>query len=530
MKRREFLAAGSAASAAALAAPATAQAPRTITFGQSTQVNALDPAQGAPTTYPGGYEVAYCLYDRLVDFDADMKFVPQLATAWELASDLKSVRFALRQGAKFHDGTAVDAAAVKANIERLMDKARNPTNRPLWDPVSAVEVVDAQTVVVRTANPYAPILNSFAHASGSLVSPAAIEKHGEKGIAQNPVGAGPYRLEAFAAGQEITLAAFDGYWGGKPPVDRLVFKYVKEAPTRVAALRTGAVDVIDAVPVQQIAQLRREAGIQVSTKPSLRPLGLAINMTRPPFDDVRVRHALNHAIPVTQIAERAFFGFAKTADSPLAFDTPGYRKAGAYPYSVDRAKALLAEAGFKPGAGGVLEKDGKPFKLTLLASDGLLPGDVSVAEIAQNAFKQIGIDASILKIEAGSYYNALRVERAALTWDLALFGFNPSNASGLYHMESLFKSNADDAKPPVVWNIGRYRNEKVDALLAQANADPAADKRDAALGEAQKLVWDDAPYVWLYVPENGTATRAGVEGVELWPIVFTILRRARAKA
>ena len=531
MKRRDFMAAGSAASAtAALAGPAAAQAPRTITIGQSTAVNALDPAQGAPATYPGGYEVAYCLYDRLVDFDSDLKFVPQLAASFELAPDLKSVRFRLRANAKFHDGTPVDAAAVKFNVERLMDKARNPTNRPLWDPVVAVEIVDPLTVVVRTGAPYAPLLNSFAHGSGSLVSPAAIEKHGEKGIAQHPVGAGPYRLETFSAGQEIVLAAFDGYWGGKPPVDRLAFKYVKEAPTRIAALRTGALDVIDAVPVQQIAVLRRESGVQVVTRPSLRPLGLAINMTRPPFDDVRVRHALNHAIPVAAIAERAFFGFAKASDSPLAFDTPGYRRAGAYPYSVDRAKALLAEAGFRPGAGGVLEKDGKPFKLTLLASDGLLPGDVSVAEIAQASFKQLGIDATIQKVEAGSYFSALRVERAALTWDLALFGFNPSNASGLYHLESLFKSNEDDAKPPVVWNIGRFRNPKVDALLAEANTDPSAAKRDAALGEAQKLVWDDAPYVWLYVPENGTAVRAGVEGDELWPIVFTIMRRARAKA
>jgi ABC-type transport system substrate-binding protein len=466
----------------------------------------------------------------LVDFDADMKFIPQLAEAWEVAGDLKSVRFKLRANARFHDGTPVDAAAVKFNVERLVDKDRNPTNRPLWNPISAVEIVDPLTVVVRTSEPYAPILNSFAHASGSLVSPAAVQKFGEKGIAQNPVGAGPYRLENFAAGQEIALVAFDGYWAGKPPVERLVFKYVREAPTRIAALRTGAVDVIDAVPVQQIAALRRESGIQVITRPSLRPIGMAINMTRPPFDDLRVRHALNHAIPVQAIAERAFFGFAKTADSPLAFDTPGYRRAGAYPFSVDRAKALLAEAGFKPGAGGIVEREGKPLKLTLLASDGLIPGDVSVAEIAQSSFKNVGIDATIQKIEAGSYFNALRVERAQLTWDLAIFGFNPSNASGLYHMESLFKSNADDAKAPAVWNIGRYRNAKVDELLLKANTDPSPAARDGALGDAQKLVWDDAPYVWLYVPENGTATRAGVEGVELWPIVFTILRRARLKA
>ena len=109
-----------------------------------------------------------------------------------------------------------------------------------------------------------------------------------------------------------------------------------------------------------------------------------------------------------------------------------------------------------------------------------------------------------------------------------MFGFNPSNASGLYHLESLFKSNKDDSTKPDVWNAGRYRNEKVDALLAQANSDPDAAKQAAFLGEAQKLIWDDAPYLWLQINENVSAVRKGVLGVEVWPIVFTCLRRAKA--
>jgi ABC-type transport system substrate-binding protein len=536
MHRRTALALLSAAAAApvslgaALRALAQSTPARTLTYGQSGGVTALDPAQGSFATYPAGYEVAYCLYDRLVDFDENLRFVPQLAESWDTASDLKSIRFRLRKNVRFHDGAPFNARAVKFNIERLMDKSRNPTNRPLWDPVADADVVDDHTVVIRTRTPYSQLLNSLAHGSCSIVSPAAVEKHGDKGIVQNPVGAGPYRLEAFTPGQEVTLQAFDGYWGGKPATSRLVFKYMLEAATRIAALRTGAVDIIDSVPVQLVAGLRREASLEVLVRPSLRPMGLAINLSRPPYDDVRVRRALNHAIPVETIAERVFFGFARASDSPLAFDTQGYQKQRPYEYSVAKAKALLAEAGFKPGAGGQLERDGKPLKMTLLASEGLFPGDVSIAEIAQRAFQQVGIDVTINKVERGAYFDLLRQERAALGFDLAVFGFNPSNASGLYHLESLFKSNADDATRPTVWNMGRYRNPKVDELLAQANATPDPAKQQAAMGEAQRIVWDDAPYVWLHVNQNVTAVRKGVKGVELWPIVFTIPRRARVEA
>jgi ABC-type transport system substrate-binding protein len=536
MNRRRALAAISAAAVSPLAlgsplrALAQATAGRTLTYGQSGGVTALDPAQGSFATYPAGYEVAYCLYDRLVDFDENLRFVPQLAESWEAAADLRSIRFRLRRNVRFQDGTPFNAQAVRFNVERMMDRTRTPTNRPLWDPVAGADVVDDHTVVIRTRAPYSQLLNSLAHGSGSQVSPAAVEKHGEKGIAQNPVGAGPYRLESFTPGQEVVLRAFDGYWGGKPATDRLVFKYILEASTRIAALRTGSVDVIDSVPVQLVAGLRREPNVDVLVRPSLRPMGLAVNLSRPPYDDARVRRALNHAIPVQTIAERVFFGFAKASDSPLAFDTQGYQKQAPYEYSVEKARALLAEAGFRPGASGQLERDGKPLRMALLASEGLFPGDVSIAEIAQRAFQQVGIDVTITKIERGSYWDTLRQERAALNFDLAVFGFNPSNASGLYHLESLFKANADDAARPTVWNFGRYRNPRVDELLAQANTNPDPARQTAAMAEAQRIVWQDAPYVWLHVNQNVTAFRKGIRGVELWPIVFTIVRRARVEA
>ncbi len=523
MQRRQLLSVlGNTAVAGALLRPdlrALAQTKRdTLTYGQGTAVLTLDPAQGAFTGYPAGYEAALCVYDRLLDFDAQMKIVPQLAESFSFAPDLMSATLKLRAGAKFHDGTAVDSAAVKVNLERLIDKARNPTNRPLWDPLASVDTPDARTVVVKLKIPFSQLPNSLAHGSGSLVSPAALKQFGESGIAKNPVGAGPYKVATFTPGQELVLEAFDGYWGGAPATRRIVFKAIPEAATRISALRTGAVDVIDNIPVALVGQLKQDPAVEVVSAPSLRPIGCAFNLSRDTLKDPRVRQALNMAVPVKTIAERVFFNFAKAPDSPLAFNTTGYQSVAPLVYDVAKAKALLAEAGYGPA---------KPLTLKLFVSQGLFPGDVSVAEIVANALQQVGAKVEITKIEGASYWDAIRQDRANMQWDLAMFGFNPSNASGLYHLNSLFKSNADDAGKPDVWNIARYRNADVDRLLKEADATPDAKKQAEAMAKVQEIVWKDNPYLWLQINENVTAVRKGTTGVEVWPIIFTVVRRAK---
>ncbi|HLJ06229.1 MAG TPA: ABC transporter substrate-binding protein, partial [Acetobacteraceae bacterium] len=252
MHRRDFLSTLAAtpvamASLGALRAHAQATASTSLTYGQSTAVTTLDPAHGSYTLYPGGSEAALCVYDGLLTFAPDMKIIPQLAESWTMAADLRSCTLKLRAGARFQDGTPVDVAAAKANLERLMDKQRNPTNRPLWDPLSAVETPDARTVIIHLSQPFSQLPNSLAHVSGGLVSPTAIAKYGDTGIAKNPVGAGPYKVTSFDPGQQLVLEAFDGYWGGKPKTARLTLRAITEPSTRVAALHTKAADVIDAV-------------------------------------------------------------------------------------------------------------------------------------------------------------------------------------------------------------------------------------------------------------------------------------------
>ncbi|HEY7579624.1 MAG TPA: ABC transporter substrate-binding protein [Acetobacteraceae bacterium] len=515
--RRDFIALAGAA--LALRAHAQGAPASSLTYGQSVGVLTLDPVHGSYTLYPAGSEAALCLYDGLLTFAPDMTIVPQLAESWAMADDLKSCTLKLRAGARFHDGTPVDAAAVKFNIERLMDRQRNPTNRPLWDPVAGVETPDAATVVLHLSQPFAQLPNSLAHVSGALVSPAAVAKLGEDGIAKNPVGAGPYRMASFDPGQQLVLEAFDGYWGGRPKTVKLILKTIADPSTRVAALRTGAADVIDSVPVALVGGLKDDPHVEIIHVPGLRPIGFVINLTRPPLADLRVRQALNLAIPVETIASKVFFGYARAPDSPLAFNTEGYARVSRLVYDPGKAKALLEAAGFGPE---------KPLELAMFVSQGLFPSDVSVGEVVANALAQVGVKVAITKIEAGSYWDAMRQDRANIKWDIAMFGFNPANASGLYHLASLFKSNKDDAARPDVWNLGRYRNPEVDRLLEAAGTE--ADRKQAAadLAKAQAIIWNDAPYIWLQINENVSAVKRPVSGVEVWPILFTNVRHAAA--
>ena len=160
------------------------------------------------------------------------------------------------------------------------------------------------TIIIRLSQPFSQLPNSLAHVSGGLVSPAAIEKYGDTGIAKNPVGAGPYSVVSFDPGQQLVLEAFDGYWGGKPKTARLTLKAITEPSTRVAALRTERRRRHRRVPVALVAQLKAGPRPEIIAVPGLRPIGFVINLTRPKLADLRVRQALNLAVPVETIASK----------------------------------------------------------------------------------------------------------------------------------------------------------------------------------------------------------------------------------
>ena len=522
---RRTLAAAAAGTLLTLGGAAAGPDDNSLIYGQSLPITDIGPAFNAFLQYPSGYEAGFVLYDRLVTFDNQLQFQPQLAESWTIAEDQESVTFTLRSGATFHDGTPIDAEAIRFNIERMMDPEINTTNRPLWDPIAGADVVDERTIRLRTKGPYALLLNTLAHGSGAILSPTAIMANGQESETQAPVGSGPYRLDSFNPGLELVLVPHDGYWAGPPALDRIVFRYIPEASTRVSALQSGDVDVIDGVPTHLIAQIESDADLQLLSAPSLRPMGFALQTTVPPLDNPEVRRALNHAVPVEAIAEKLFLGQARASDSPLAFNTFGHHGNDRYQHDPDMAREMLAAAGLADGDGnGILELDGADISLTLLVPEGQFANDVLIAETVAAALQEVGIGISIRKIEKSSFWDTLRLPVAEAGWQIGMFGFNPSNASGLYHLDSMYTSNPDNAGRPAVWNITRYSNAEVDALLEQAKGTVDGAARAALLAEAQQMIWADSPYIWLQVNNIISAARADLGGVEVWPVIFTIVR------
>ena len=170
----------------------------------------------------------------------------------------------------------------------------------------------------------------------------------------------------------------------------------------------------------------------------------------------------NLAVPVEAIASKVFFGYARAPDSPLAFNTEGYAPVSKLVHDPAQAKALLGAAGFGPE---------KPLELAMFVSQGLFPSDVSVGEVVANALTQVGVKVADHQDRGRILLGRDAAGSRNIKWDIAMFGFNPANASGLYHLASLFKSNKDDAARPDVWNMGRYRNPEVDRLLDAAGSE-----------------------------------------------------------
>ncbi len=495
----------------------------TLTYAQNLPITSPDPVN--PQAYPSAYEANYTIYNNLVTFDRDLTIVPDLAESWEHSEDHLTWTFHLRGGVTFHDGTPFNAQAVEAHIKRIQDPATASPNANLWAHITGVTVVDDQTIQLQTEQPFGPMLNYLAHGSGGIESPTALQQYGEA-YAQHPTGTGPYKLENFNQGTELVLARNDAFYGGAPALGRIIMRAVPEAGSRVLLLDAGEADLANDVPPEEADRLATGDGLQLIRQSGLRTFWMEFNLNRDVFKDLKVRQALNHAVNKESIVANLFLGYATVLDSPASPTIKGHVAADAYPYDPERAKQLLAEAGWTPGDGNVLQKDGVPLKFTINTAEGEYPKDIQVVEAVQADLRAVGCDVEIWKVEAAARWDYLRLPPNEAEYDMLIFGFNPSNGDLGYHMNSLFRSNSDPAKKPDVWNLMWYSNPEVDRLLNEAQNTVIEEARYDLLGQAQKLIWDDAPMIWLYVPDILVGARQNVQDAYIWPTVFTVVRQA----
>jgi ABC-type transport system substrate-binding protein len=501
-----------------------------LTYGHSVPITKLSPDRGTYLQFASGYEAAILLYDELVNFDEQLNPLPGLATSWEVSPDGKRWTLELREGVKFHNGDPFDAEVACWNIARWMDSDIYPTDRSLRDPIAGCKVVSPYVIEVAMKEPFSSFVRSLMFPGAAITTPTVYEENGHEWYATHPVGTGPFKVEEFDVGKRLVLTANDQYWGGKPTVDRIVFEYLPESYSRVAALKAGEVDVIDKVPPHMARELEAYPDFRVEGVPSTRLMKLFAYLLHEPLDDVGVRRALSLAVPRTAIAENLLMGYSIPADSHLASAMSGHVGVGTVERDLEEADRLLTAAGWADTDGdGIRDKDGRPLELTLVTPEGFFDMDVQVSEVIAGALQEVGVKVDIHKVEVGTYWADLRLKPSNCYWDLILFGYLDPIGDPYMGLDAMYRSKVEDPTAdvkPVEWNISRYDNPQVEALLSELRRTFDTAQRMEIVADIQQILWEDMPSIPLYTDAFLAAAKKEVKGPLYWASGFLILSKA----
>ncbi|BDG61807.1 ABC transporter substrate-binding protein [Caldinitratiruptor microaerophilus] len=483
--------------------------PKTLVWGRGGDTVSLDPIQ---PTDGESFKVINQIYDTLVRYKAGKTEVePALATDWQASPDAKEWTFSLRQGVKFHDGTEFDAEAVKFNFDRWRD-TKNPYHKGGefayysymfggFDDKSViqdVQVVDKYKVKFTLKRPLAYFLQNLAMPMFSIASPTAIKADPEA-LGQKPVGTGAYKFVDWKKGESITLEANPDYWGGKPKIDRIIYRSIPDNNARLLALQSGDIDVMDGVEPNQLQVIQSDDRFQVALRPAMNVGYLAFNMDKKPFDNPLVRKAINHAIDKKAIVETLYAGLGQVAVTPLPPSMWGWTDdVTQYPYDPQKAKQLLAQAGFPNG-----------FKTQLWAMPvprPYMPQPEKIAQAIQGYLKEVGIEAEIVTYEWATY-----LEKTGMgEHTMALLGWVGDNGDPDNFLYVLL--DKDNAKGPDAGNIAFYRNDQLHELLVQAQEIPDQSRRAELYVRAQKIIAEDAPWVVLAHAQEPIVMKKGIQG------------------
>ena len=419
------------------------------------------------------------IYDRLLDRDAKtLKPKPMLATEWKIVNDT-TWEFKLRRGVKFHNGEPFDAQSVKATFDYMLDPANKShyATPAYWKPVKEIQIVDPYTVRIVTDKPYPSVID-HASLTDMLVMPAkALKELGPAKLAEKPIGTGPFKFVEWRRDDRLVLERNPDYWQGPADVSRVTFRFIPEYSARMAALLSGEIDIMKDVPPHAVETIERSGRAKLRAAVSSRINYLAlVNLKPGPMQDVRVRRAMNHAVDVDELITQVLKGRATRMCGPMAPTNVDYAPVECYKHDPARAQALLKEAGVDP----------KALSLTLDTPSGRYPldKDVSLAIAAQ--LQRLGIKTNVVVNEWGTHLDKIKNRN---TGDLFFLGWGPA-LHGQGTIEPLFKAEGTYAS---------YGNNKVlDDKIARAVTLVDAKARAAAYTELQKLVRDEAPWVFLW--------------------------------
>ncbi|KLU59928.1 glutathione-binding protein GsiB precursor [Peptococcaceae bacterium CEB3] len=458
---------------------------KSITVAVQDNFVSMDPGDTNDTL---SFSAEKTMMEGLIGFDKSMKMVPLLATSWEVSPDAKEFTFHLRKGVKFSDGTPFNAQAVKVNIDRLSDPKSNLKRHSLFSLVDKTVVVDEYTVKVILKQPFGAMLNNFAHPAALMVSPAALEKYG-KNIGRHPVGTGEYMLKEWIPGDHLTVVKNPNYWRqGYPKLDSITFKSVPENGSRIAMLQTGEADFIYPVPPENVQSLVGQSGVTVKHKPSIIVDYVSMNTLKKPFNDPKVRQALNYAIDKNAFIKVVYSGLAEPMTSEIASNVQFFSPQQPYPYDPNKAKALLKEAGYPNG-----------FDTTIWSNNNSTY--IKATQFIQQQLAQVGVKVKIENMESGTMDSKIWSVKKPQDATIQLYfgGWSPSTGDADWGLRPLLSK---DMIPPQGYNTAYYQNDTVSREIQQAieTADPA--QRKAAYDKVEKDIWQDAPWVFLDTRDN----------------------------
>ena len=509
--------------------PAVTPTGGTLIFGRGGDSLTLDPAEAIDGE---SGKVCDVLYDTLVQYrGATTDLEPGLAEMWQRSADGLIWTFQLRQGVQFHDGTPLDADAVVFSLTRPL--ALFPNFQEQF--IDQIIALDPFTVQIQLKAPYAPFISTLAGTAFSIVSPTGVQSFGAD-FGNNPVGTGPFKFVQWDRDDKITLAANNQHWAGRPAVDRLIFQSIPNNTERLTELQQGNIHIMDLPSPEEIPLIQGDPAFEILIQPSLNIGYLALNMEKPPFDNLKVRLAINHAINKAEIVERLYQDLGIPAKNPIPPTLWSYDDSiEDYAYDPELAKQLLAEAGYAEG-----------FETTLWALPvprPYIPDGMAMAEAIRSDLQFIGVEAEIVTYDWGTYLD----KTANGEHDMAMLGWiadvaDPDNF--LYTLLSI-----PSAEKPA-YNISFYRNDELQDLLERARMSTDQevqefasnselrgvdrvgahftdrDLRTALYRRAQAIVHRDAPWVPLAHAQRLLVIDRRVKNLKLSPFGWKYIRSA----
>jgi len=502
--------------------------------GEATQLNPVVATDGF------SYIAEWPLFDSLVELDQGLNVRPLLAESWEVSKDGLTYTFKLRKGVKWHDGAPFTARDVAFTFYAVLNPKVTTPHRAYFDAlagfpeltnkdapkrpedlaVKPIEVVDDHSVRFRLRYPSGSFLAVLTNPRAGII-PEHLLKTADLNTTEfnrKPVGTGPFKFVEWRRGERIVMEANDRYHGGRPALNRLIFRIIPDGVVLLQELRAGGVDLMENPPLTEVARLKQTAGLRVLVADNTSYSYLGWRQDLAPFNDVRVRRALNHAIDVPSIIKEVLQGYAALSTGQFSPSSWAYDPSvKPYAYDPARARALLAEAGFKPGADGILVKDGKPFVFSI-RHDVANPTVKDTAVIVQEYLKRVGVDARLEPLDWPTFVKKLfasEFEGIVVNWtnhhDPDPFAYT------IWH-SSQWKGR----------NFAHYKNARVDELLEQARRTAVVAERKKAYAEFSRVLMEDAPYVFLYFPQQVYVTRQGYEGFVAIPTFAGIYQSLKA--